>query len=196
MVLITQAAPAPAGKRQKANGAPAMARAAAATAAGASAAPAAAWGATAPRTIRTRMMARTARPAQRGEAACAGVVGQYLGGGAPAAARPAGGAAAAPARGAGAPPDSPTLYMDGEGRVHLGVRPGDDKALFDDVRRLQAEEQQAAARAIERRAPAMAAQRRAAAAASGRAPRVVRAAPKRSAKHRATRDVFQPRRQN
>lgn len=43
----------------QANGAPGMARAAAA--AGRAAAPGGTWGAAAPRTIRTRMMARTAK---------------------------------------------------------------------------------------------------------------------------------------
>lgn len=48
--------------------------------------------------------------------------------------------AANKAKQAAVPPkgdDSPCLYMDEEGNAHLGVRPGDDREIFNAMRQLQ-----------------------------------------------------------
>jgi hypothetical protein len=119
------------------------------------------------------------------------VVGQYLGGAAPAPAAPAPAKKPKPEREA-----SPTLFMDEEGHVHLGVHPGDDRELFEVLRRVESEEAQAAARDVARAAPVMAEARRAARAAGRREPRLERTTAPRASKRVATHAYFQPRRHN
>lgn len=162
----------------------------------------AAWerGSALPRSIRTRLMARAAKPAPAEDKAAARVVGHYLGGEMPAAPkRAAAKPAAKPAAAVGAldrEAGQGTLYMDDEGHVHLGIHPGDDKELFDVLRRLESEEAAAAAASQDRRVPAMAEARRAARAAAARAPRLERPAAKRASKRVATHAWFQPRHGN
>jgi hypothetical protein len=108
----------------------------------------------------------------------------------PAGAKPAARKAPAEREGSG------TLFMDPEGLVHLGVHPGDDRELFEVLRRVASEEAAAAASAEERRAPAMDEARRAARAAGRRNPRLERPVAARASKRVATHACFQPRRHN
>lgn len=152
-----------------------------------------------PRTIRTRLMARTSK-ADSSDKQSRLALGQYLGTAADANAL-ASVQAAAQAQAKRAAPEAggageEVLYMDAEGNVHLGIRPGDDKDIFNAMRQLQAEEQQATTRAMERRVPQMVAQRRSAAAAARRAPRAQQPVVPRAARRKATHACFQPRRSN
>lgn len=178
------------GKQRTKGKAPLLARAASKEAA----LPARPWDSTAPRAIRSRMMARTAKLPPQERKASRWALGKWLGGTMPAAAAAQAQAQAQPeAHGDEA---QEILYMDDLGHVHLGVNPGDDREIFMAMRQMQAEEQQAAARAATRRVPAMAAMRRAAAAAGRREPKVQRPFDGRAAKRTATHACFQPRRQN
>ncbi|KAI8475502.1 MAG: hypothetical protein J3K34DRAFT_517324 [Monoraphidium minutum] len=145
------------------------------------------------RAIRSKLLARATKLGPQDKKSSRWALGAWLGGAGPRAAAPA------PPRAAGVEAhedETDVLYMDDLGHVHLGVHAGDDRELFSEMRKMKAEEHQAAARAAARRAPAVAAQRRAAAAAGRRAPAAPRPFSSGAAKRRATHALFQPRRQN